>query len=155
MIHIIGTAHERTQYWSDAVRQGEAIDTDRETVWQFEQYLHDAIGSLAATAIAEELSQQSVKERVGGMSVCKKVADDVGLHHLFCDPDHDERQKLNITTADQREDLWVSHVATLVPNETSVIFVCGAAHCTTFRAKLEQRGLQARIHCDDWTSRLS
>ena len=82
------------------------------------------------------------------MSVCKKVADDLGLHHLFRDPDYDERRKLNITTADQREDLWVSRVATLVPDETSVIFVRGADHCSTFRAKLEQRGLQARIHCD-------
>jgi hypothetical protein len=155
MIHIIGTVHELTQYWSDVIRRGESIDTTPEIVQQFEQYLRDAVGALAATALAEELNQQCVEERVGGMSVCKKVADDLGLHHLFCDPDHDDRRKLNITTADHREDLWVSRVATLVPDETSVIFVCGADHCSTFPAKLEQRGLQARIHCDDWKSQLS
>jgi hypothetical protein len=151
MIHIIGTAHELTQYWSDAIRRGESIDTNSE----IERYLLDAVGSLAATALAEELSQQCVEERVGGMSVCKKVADDLGLRHLFCDPDHDERRELNITTADQREDLWVSRVATLVARENSVIFVCGVDHCSTFRAKLERRGLQARIHCDDWTRHMS
>ena len=155
MIHIIGTAHEQTQYWSDAIKSGEAIDTTREIVCQFEKYLQGAVGLLAATAIAEELNQQCVEQREGGMSVCKKVADDIGLHHLFCDPDHNERQKLNIMTADEREDFWFTCVAALAPNETSVIFVCGAAHCRTFREKLEQRGLQARIHCDDWTSRLS
>ena len=89
------------------------------------------------------------------MSVCKKVADEARLQHLFCDPPQNDRQKLNIMTADRREDFWVSCVIALVPNETSVIFVCGATHCSTFRAKLEQRGLQVRIHCDDWTSRLS
>jgi hypothetical protein len=155
MIHLIGTAHERTQYWSDAIRCGESTDTNSEIVQQFEQYLRNAVASLAATAIAEELSQKCVEERAGGMSVCKKVADDLGLHHLFCDPDHDERRKLNITTTDQRESVWASRVATLAPNETSVIFVCGVDHCSTFLAKLEQRGLRARIHCDDWTSRLS
>ena len=58
MIHIIGTAHERTQYWSDAIRRGESIDTNSEIVQQFELYLREAVDSLAATAIAEELSQQ-------------------------------------------------------------------------------------------------
>ena len=80
MIHIIGTAHERTQYWSDAIRRGELIDTNSEIVQQFELYLREAVDSLAATAIAEELSQQCFKEREGGSSVCKKVADDLGLH---------------------------------------------------------------------------
>jgi hypothetical protein len=117
MIHIIGTAHERTQYWSDAIRRGEAIDTNSEIVRQFEQYVRDAARSFAATTIAEELSQQCVEERDGGISVCKKVADDLGLHHLFCDPDRDERQKLDITTTDQRESIWVSRVAKLAPNE--------------------------------------
>jgi hypothetical protein len=154
MIHIIGTAHS-TQYCSDAIRRRESIDTDLETVQQFEQYVRDAARSLGATTIAEELSQQYVEAREGGISVCKKVADDLGLHHLFCDPDRGERQSLDITTTDQRETIWVCRVAKLARNDTSVIFVCGADHCSTFRAKLEQRGLQARIHCDDWTSRLS
>jgi hypothetical protein len=128
------------------------METDLETVQQFEQYVRDAACSLAATAIAEELSQQCVEAREGGISVCKKVADDLGLNHLFCDPDRGERQSLDLTTTDQRETIWVSRVAELAPNETSVIFVCGADHCSTFRAKLEQRGLQALIHCNDWTS---
>ena len=57
MIYIIGTVHELTQYWSDAIRRSELIDTKSEIVQQFEQYLRDAVGSLAATALAEELSQ--------------------------------------------------------------------------------------------------
>jgi len=151
MIHIIGTAHERTQYWSDAIRRSESIDTTAKIVQQFEEYLRQEVRSLAATAIAEELNRQCVEQREGGIAVCKKVANEMGLHHLFCDPDRDERQKLGITTIDERESIWVDRVTRLAPNDSSVIFVCGADHCSTFRAKLEQRGLQAQVHCDDWT----
>ena len=34
MIYIIGTAHARTQMWSDAIRNGECLDTDARTVEQ-------------------------------------------------------------------------------------------------------------------------
>ncbi len=154
MIHIIGTAHERTQMWSDAIRNGESCDTDSATVEKFRQYLHDQAISLGATAIAEELSKQVVDDREGGMSVAKQVADDIRLHHLYCDPDRDERKKLGITLETDcsvREAIWLSRVKSLSPNETSIIFVCGANHSSTFNSTLERSGIQARIHCSDWT----
>jgi hypothetical protein len=127
------------------------LDTDAATVKEFEQYLCDAAVSLHATVIAEELSRQAVEKRKGGMSVAKKVADRLGLRHLFCDPNCDERQELGITTSDEREMIWLKRLQGLRPNETSIIFVCGADHSTTFHSKLERKGICARIHCGDWT----
>jgi hypothetical protein len=121
MIYIIGTAHS-LQYWSDAIKSGIDCDSDPATVERFERYLHDAALSLRATAIAEEMSKRSVEERQGGASVAKQVADRLGLRHLFCDPDRNEREALAVSTSRDREDLWASRLESLSPNETSIIF---------------------------------
>jgi hypothetical protein len=94
-----------------------------------------------------------MKERQGGASVAKQVADRLGLRHLFCDPDRNEREALAISTSRDREDLWASGLESLSPNETSIIFLCGAKHSDTFKMTLEHWGLHARVHCDDWTVR--
>ena len=36
MIHIIGTAHGKTQYWSDLISKGESLDTCPVIVERFE-----------------------------------------------------------------------------------------------------------------------
>jgi hypothetical protein len=152
MIHIIGIAHS-LQYWSDAIKSGIDCDSDPATVEQFERYLHEAVLSLRATAIAEELSKRSVEERQGGASVAKQVADRLGLRHLFCDPDRSEREALGISTSRDREELWASRLEPLSPNDASIIFLCGAKHSDSFKMTLEHRGLHVRVHCDDWTLR--
>jgi hypothetical protein len=151
MIYIIGTAHARTQMWSDAIRNGECLDTDAATVEQFQLYLRDAAISLDAAVIAEELSQQVVEDRPGGASVAEQVAHDLQLMHLYCDPDRDERQKLCIKTGAEREAIWLLRLQRLHPNSTSIIFVCGADHCNSFKAMLDQNELRAQIYCRDWT----
>jgi hypothetical protein len=150
MIHIIGTAHS-VQCWSDAIKSGIDCDADPTTVKRFERYLHDAALLLGVTAIAEELSQKAVEQRRGGSSVAKEVARRLGLRHFFCDPDRDEREALGVSTGVDREAVWASRLEPLSPNETSMIFLCGANHSDTFKRTLERRGLDARIHCDDWT----
>jgi hypothetical protein len=98
MIYIIGTAHIRTQMWSDVIRNGESLDTDAAIVERFQLYLRDAAISLDASIIAEELSRQVVEDRPGGASVAELVADDLQVAHLYCDPDRDERRELCIRT---------------------------------------------------------
>src|SRR5215813_8562823 len=72
MIHIIGTAHS-LQCWSDAIKSDIDCDVDLATVERFERYLRDAALSLRATAIAEELSEQSVRERQAGHRLQNKL----------------------------------------------------------------------------------
>ena len=150
MIHIIGTKHS-LQCWSEAIKSRIDCDSAPATIERFEHYLRDAALSLRATAIAEELSKEAVEERQGGASVAKLVADCLGLRHLFCDPDAGEREALGISTGSDREDVWASRLKPLAPNDTSIIFLCGANHSDTFKMTLGRWGLHARVHCDDWT----
>src|SRR5262249_4745513 len=99
-------------------------------------------------------TERTVCERkAGGASVAKQVAGGLGLRHLFCDPDRFEREALGISTCRDREDVWASRLEPLSPNDTSIIFLCGANTSDTFKMTLERRGLHARVHCDDWTLR--
>ena len=83
--------------------------------------------------------------------VAKNVADELGLRHAYCDPDSEERLSLNIQRPEDREPIWMARIQPLSPNETSIIFVCGAEHSVSFQSLLERNGLHARIHCQDWT----
>ena len=47
--------------------------------------MRDAAISLNATTIAEENSKQLVDQLEGGSSVAKKVAEELGLRHAYCD----------------------------------------------------------------------
>jgi hypothetical protein len=151
MIHIIGTAHARTQFWSDAIRRRQSLDACAATVERFEAYLREATISLRAKVIAEENSEHVVAQLEGGSSVAKKVAEELRVHHVYCDPDPNERQALNIQTNEDRETIWMHRVRPFSPNEVSIVFVCGADHSLTFRSLLERSGLRTQIYCQDWT----
>jgi hypothetical protein len=153
MIHIIGTDHSKTQFWSDAIRQNKSIDTCAAIVGRFELYLRDAATLLEAAVIAEENSKQRVDQMGdGGSSVAKTVADELGLRHAYCDPDLNERSALGVGKhQNDREPIWMDRIQPFSPNETSIIFVCGACHSVSFQSLLEWSGLHAGIHCEDWT----
>jgi hypothetical protein len=150
MIYIIGTAHTKTQFWSDAIRQRQSLDTCAELVEDFEVYLRNTAISLQAKVIAEENSNYLVIQMMGGLSVAKKVAEELGVRHVYCDPDPQERLALNIRGPQDREAIWIDRVQPFSPNESSIIFICGAHHSLTFRSLLQRRGLHACIHCKDW-----
>jgi hypothetical protein len=150
MIYIIGTAHSKTQFWSDAIRRGESLDTCTAIVERFEAYLRHAAISLNAMVIAEENSEYGVDLMAGGSSVAKKVAEELGARHIYCDPDPEERRTLNIQRPEDRELIWMGRVQSISPNGISIIFVCGADHSRTFQSLLERNGIHALIHCQDW-----
>jgi hypothetical protein len=151
MIHIIGTAHWKTQYWSDLIRKGESLDTCPVIVERFESYLQNAAISLNATIIAEENSKQLVDQLEGGSSVAKTVAEELRLRHDYSDPDGEERIALGVgERPEDREPIWMGRLQPFSPNKTSIIFVCGADHSVSFQSLLERNGLHAQIHCQDW-----
>ncbi len=144
MIHIIGTDHRIAQFWSDLIRQGGDPDTCAAIVGRFESYLRDAAASLNATAIAEENSKPLVDQKDGGSSVAEKIAQGLGLPHKYCDPNPEEPRE-------DREPIWMDRIRRFFPKEPSIIFVCGADHSLSFQSLLERSGLDARVHCEDWT----
>src|ERR1700730_9108077 len=113
MIHIIGTDHSKTQFWSDAIRRDASLDTCAAIVERFEAYLRGAATSLKASVISEEMS----KERVvlmgsGALSVAKKVAEELGLRHAYCDPDLEERRCIH---SKDREPIWMACIQPFSP----------------------------------------
>jgi hypothetical protein len=75
----------------------------------------------------------------GRLSVAKKVAEELWVRHIYCDPDRNERQALNIRTNEDRETIWMHRVRPFSPNEVSIVFVCGADHSLTFGSYQAER----------------
>jgi hypothetical protein len=73
---------------------------------------------------------------------------------MYCDPDPAERRALKIIDSEGREAVWMDRVQAFSPNTSSIIFTCGADHSLTFLSLLQRHGLNARIHCGDWTLEL-
>ena len=103
--------------------------------------------------IAEENSEYAVAQLEGGSSVAKKVADELRVRHIFCDPDRDERQAAIIQTNPERETVWMQRVRSSYKKDGSIIFICGADHSLSFGALLDRNGLHAQIYCQDWMIR--
>src|SRR5258706_9714379 len=95
MTNLPGTAHRKSYFWYDPLRDGSSLETCAAIVERFEAYLREAAISLRAKVMAEENSQYMVLRFEGGSSVAKKVAGELRMHHVYCDPDPSERQALN------------------------------------------------------------
>ncbi len=96
MIYIIGTSH-RLQIWSDALRNGEVYGLTRDNVEAFERYLRGVATSLRADVIAEELNDDAIRLcNPGASSVAQGIAVSLGIKHIFCEPDMEERRALGV-----------------------------------------------------------
>jgi hypothetical protein len=180
MIHLIGTCH-KTQIQSDLSRKGALGIVPWSKVTAFRKYLSDAVETLTAVGIAEELSEEVLEKcGHGADSVARSVAQERKLVHMFCEPSPKDREKLGLRVGSE----MVEHAQALATKtsraweevhreevrkqftvrekfwieqlfafgeETSVIFICGADHIETFSQTLSSSGLLGRVHCPDWT----
>lgn len=117
----------------------------------------------------------------GACSVAKSVATKLRMQHLFCDPDVEQRRELGLKVGEElvvhsqavsretgqdwevirhaeiksqfpiREAFWSAQLQRYEPNKRTIIFVCGACHAKTLKAKLDSEKILASIHCGDWT----
>src|SRR5262249_13125819 len=112
--------------------------------------------------LAEEMSLEALRLFGATTSVCKQVADAMGIPHRYCDPSSDEQRSLGIANPGKaspgassrscdyhepdpevreadaiRECRWLECLmeADLWP----VLFVCGAHHTSSFKARLETK----------------
>jgi len=131
--------------------------------------------------IAEEASEEWVGDHGhGASSVAKGVARQLGIRHLFCNPNRDESRAVGLKVGAQlvaqataissetgrnwndiydegvrkqfaiREAFWLGRLGSHDPNNKSIIFVCGADHVDTFPAALNAKEILARIQCREW-----
>jgi hypothetical protein len=140
----------------------------------FEGFIKSLLDSSNFAAIVEEMSAQALSEQGAALSICKRVADEQGVRHLYCDPDrqtrsrHEIRQENEIRATahfkriseqeilkqiqasyDRREQYWLDRILEL--DCWPVLFVCGANHVDSFGAKVKAGGLSAKVLISDWS----
>jgi hypothetical protein len=126
-------------------------------------------------AIAEEMNQMALEERRTTQSVPQQLSAELNLHHLFAEPNRDERRLLGINpeeinkikaqgwkngwTQKQidavdnesdriREREWLRRIQNL--NTWPLLFICGADHFTSFAILLRKAGMTVLEAFQDW-----
>lgn len=147
----------------------------------FNQYLSEICQMKKNDLIAEELSEDAIKvhSNLGARgSVAKDVASQLGITHLFCDPNKRERKCLgihwtrkeiaesmgfgNVLNPDQvaivdkkeraewviREGFWLTKLQKM--NSRHGVFILGTQHVASFEQLLRSDGFDARVEKEDW-----
>jgi hypothetical protein len=120
----------------------------RQEILKFANYLKDQCQQHGVQLLAEEFSEEALlSSNATGCTVCD-VATELGLPHLFCDPTQSERNTLNVTTSDQREQVWLDRL--LSAKKDNILFVCGDDHINTFSTKLMVSDFQIQVLSRQW-----
>lgn len=165
--HLIGVNH---QY---QLRGYRGVDSDA-----FGTYLSSICREVNIDLIAEELSEWAIRKwafRGATGSVARDVAQRLGIKHLFCDADSDERKSLGILCRREiatklgfpefrspeqerildceerkvwpiRERFWLRKLQQM--KFTECAFVLGSIHVDTFGKLLNSEGIGVQVH--DW-----
>lgn len=116
----------------------------------FRQIIRQAVRRHSIRTIGEEMSLTALGETV---SLPKKLATELRISHLFCDPDERERLLLGIPVTDcpatrsQRESEWLNRLQSA---SFPVLFICGAEHVDSFFEKCEVQGIVTKVIERDW-----
>ena len=140
----------------------------------FASFIRSFLDSSNFAVIAEEMSSEALLQKGASQSICKQVADERGLHHLYCDPDNQVRNKLGIqgendirldgffknhsedeinrniqTSHGRREKYWLDGILAL--DCWPVLFVCGANHVDGFNSNVKAQGFSPKVLVADWS----
>ena len=140
----------------------------------FACFIRSALDASNFAVIAEEMSSEALSQKGVSRSICEQIANERCLLHLYCDPDNQLRNKLCIQGENdirldgffrsrseeeinrtieeshgRREQCWLD--AILLLDRWPVLFVCGASHIDSFRARVTARGLSPTVLRADWS----
>ena len=95
-IHIVGTCH-KTQILTDLVRRKALGAAPASKLEAFEKYLTETACRLGVVAIAEEMSEDRIRDYGhNAKSVAQSAAEKLKIAHLFCEPDQNARRELGL-----------------------------------------------------------
>lgn len=163
MIYIIGVIHQ--------VQHGIGNENTK-AIEHLERFLTEKSQEKRVQLIAEEASEDSLIEFDVAYTVSQKVAKNLLVKHLFCDPGLEKRRVLGIksrrdiakelgyvkflTSADEervnevarphdrfREKIWLERIKESGHND--ILFVCGVDHVDPFLRQIEKQGMQGEI----------
>jgi hypothetical protein len=125
------------------------------------------------TLLAEEMSLDALRRLGAHSSVCREVADSLGIAHRYCDPSIEELKQLGIANPCKfdsssfslfpdpraidpeiveanaiRRKCWLQRISEA--DSWPVLFVCGANHVTPFRVLLQDNGVVVDVLFPVW-----
>jgi hypothetical protein len=172
-VHIIGTSHG---YQFGAGWTVGSVTCSQDDADAFQSFLVSSARAVHATAICEELSREALAAVGSTVSMPEIVAANLGLPHLFCDPNIWERRTLEILDDNyvlyqalssdtprpieagiqtrisqqwqKREAEWYRRI--IDAGNTPILFICGSDHVVSFSTLLQSKGAQVSVVCQDW-----
>lgn len=146
ILFLIGTSHIFQKGLQDAP-EGCYID--------FREMVQQAVRDRSVQTLSEEMSVEALGNTI---SLCKKIASELDIFHIFCDPNDDERLSLGLPAKDDsstwsgREEEWLSRLKLA---SFPVLFICGANHVDSFQKKCRNQGITVTVLESDWASATS
>ena len=135
--------------------------------------LRDSARNFGITLVAEECSEEALRERNCASTAVQDVAKELEIEHCFCDPDRKQRNALGLEQENdirvrsffssnnerairgevesslcQREKEWLRRLVEL--SNWPVLFVCGANHVESFTTKLQGHGIEVAVIATNW-----
>ena len=132
-----------------------------------------AVETSDAAAIAEEMSCEALAQKRASDSICSKIAEELGVAHIYCDPDSETRKQRQIQgestirmdgwqkgdppeitnervrrSHSLRESYWLEQILRL--DKWPVLFICGANHVSSFFGMIQANDLLPEILEQDW-----
>lgn len=159
MIYLIGTNHELQHTAAPKRASSEFVDDARR---KFMAFLSEAASRVQARSIGEEFALDLLSA-LNAESLCQKVAEQLGISHIFCEPELAQRCELGIPiggteapsveeTDAIREQFWLDQLDQ--QGREPILFVCGADHVVSFQKRLRDAGMHAEILADYWGGEL-
>lgn len=123
-VYIVGVDH-RIQWIPKSSSPQWAKEVDR-----FITYICSQCKEHNIEIVAEEFSEYLVNQNSAENSSARYAATKVGLEHLYCDPDPNERNQLEIEDSNAREQEWLNRL--VASKKEKIIFICGNNHIDSF-----------------------
>ena len=119
---------------------------------EFSEYLERRAKELKVAVIAEEFSDEALKINNVPMSTAQMVAQRLGLKHMLCDPNREERKARGIYNDDEREIIWIERLSDAI--DETILFICGDSHLESLKDKLMSCGVETEIISQGWGTEL-
>ncbi|GAU08753.1 hypothetical protein [Desulfoplanes formicivorans] len=145
---------------------------------KFSEYIRNFCIQHNIKSIAEEMSSDALEDAGIVQSTVFDIAVELGLPHEYCDPPevirkerrilgerdieyktwrdelpNDDKEGLKLIHFRKRELYWVEKLLPIYVDP--MLFVCGAAHLSTFPKLLEENGFHVQILDKKWEPNLS
>lgn len=141
----------------------------------FQRFLSEACRRYGIRTVAEEMNAEALAEVKRNESIPQRVASELSLTHLFCDPDRKQRRELGLlqendiriqqfsdpnisddeierqicSALTRREHYWLERLQTVI--QWPVLFICGADHVKSFEGILKDKGFSVECIAEDWS----